>query len=206
MHSQNSINNQVDSVSYLIGSSFGKNLMENMPEANFELMIKGIEDQLKGDELLIDQQLEFIISEYFQAKVDEEGQIFKIIGEQYLDSIEKSNPKIIKTSSGLMYEVLISSKGKRKPIETDMVRVHYKGSTPSGEVFDSSYDRGEPIDFTLNQVIKGWTEGVQLMTVGSKYRFYIPQDLAYGEMAPPGSVIKPFMPLVFEVELIDIIK
>jgi FKBP-type peptidyl-prolyl cis-trans isomerase len=195
----------VDSVSYLIGSSFAKNLSESMPEVNIDLMLEGLKDNLFGENPRLEDEFDLLITQYFQDKQIREGEQIKSAGEKYLDSIKKSNPKIIKTSTGLMYEVLKSSKGKT-PIETDMVRVHYKGSTPSGEVFDSSYDRGEPIDFTLNQVIKGWAEGVQLMTVGSKYRFYIPQDLAYGEMAPPGSVIKPFMPLVFEVELIDIIK
>lgn len=202
---QNQMNNQIDSVSYLIGTSFGQNLLENIPEINLELLLEGISDKILEKEERIIDEYELIITKYFQEKQNLESAGLKAEGIRFMDSIAMNNEQINKTESGLLYEVLKKSKGK-KPIETDMVRVHYRGTTPSGEVFDSSYDRGEPIDFTLNQVIKGWTEGLQLMSVGSKYKFYIPQDLAYGEMAPPGSIIKPFMPLVFEVELIDIIK
>ena len=92
-----------------------------------------------------------------------------------------------------------------KPGPTANVKVHYHGTTPSGEVFDSSVDKGQPATFRLNQVIKGWTEGLQLMSGGAKYKFFIPQELAYGANPQPGSIIKPFMPLVFEVELLEII-
>ena len=197
--------NQVDSISYLIGASFAKNLSESMPEVNIDLLLEGLKDKLSSNQTRLEDEFDLQITKYFQDKQFKQSEVYRIDGEKFLDSIEKNNSNIYKTKSGLMYEVLKSTKGMN-PTETDMVRVHYKGLTPSGEVFDSSYDRGEPVDFTLNQVIKGWTEGVQLMTIGSKYRFYIPQELAYGEMAPPGSSIKPFMPLVFEVELIDIIE
>ena len=197
--------NQVDSISYLIGASFAKNLSESMPEVNIDLLLEGLKDKLSSNQTRLEDEFDLQITKYFQDKQFKQSEVFRIDGEKFLDSIEKNNSNIYKTKSGLMYEVLKSTKGMN-PTETDMVRVHYKGSPPSGEVFDSSYDRGAPVDFTLNQVIKGWTEGVQLMTIGSKYRFYIPQELAYGEMAPPGSSIKPFMPLVFEVELIDIIE
>jgi FKBP-type peptidyl-prolyl cis-trans isomerase FklB len=86
---------------------------------------------------------------------------------------------------------------------TSKVKVHYAGTLPTGETFDSSYDRGEPIEFGLNQVIPGWTEGLQLMSVGSKFKFFIPQELAYGANPQPGGIIKPYMALVFEVELLD---
>ena len=105
----------------------------------------------------------------------------------------------------MQYEVIKQGTGA-KPTATSKVKVHYHGTTPSGEVFDSSVQRGEPITFGLNQVIKGWTEGLQLMAVGSKYRLFIPQELAYGANPQPGSIIKPYMPLVFEVELLGIEK
>jgi hypothetical protein len=108
------------------------------------------------------------------------------------------------TRSGLQYEVVRAGAGP-KPGPTANVKVHYHGTTPSGDVFDSSVDRGQPLTIGLNQVIKGWTEGLQLMNVGAKYKFYIPQELAYGANPQPGSIIKPFMPLVFEIELLDII-
>ncbi|MBR1996526.1 MAG: FKBP-type peptidyl-prolyl cis-trans isomerase, partial [Paludibacteraceae bacterium] len=107
------------------------------------------------------------------------------------------------TESGLQYEVLKMGKGK-KPAATDRVKVHYHGTLIDGTVFDSSVDRGEPIVFGLNQVIKGWTEGVQLMPVGSKFRFYIPQELGYG--AQNAGSIPPYSTLIFEVELLGIEK
>ena len=112
---------------------------------------------------------------------------------------------MLTTASGLQYIVIKEGNGS-KPTSSSKVKVHYHGTTPAGQVFDSSVDRGEPITFGLNQVIKGWTEGLQLMTVGSKFKFFIPQELAYGANPQPGSVIEPYMPLVFEVELLEIVS
>ena len=106
------------------------------------------------------------------------------------------------TPSGLQYKVLVPAEGK-KPQAQDTVKVHYTGTLLDGTKFDSSVDRGEPIEFPLNQVIKGWTEGVQLMAVGSKYKFFIPYNLGYGKQGA-GGVIPPFATLIFEVELLDI--
>lgn len=125
-------------------------------------------------------------------------------GVSFLEN-NKKNPKVKVTATGLQYEVMKEGKGP-KPNATSRVKVHYHGTTPQGEVFDSSVKRGEPATFGLNQVIAGWTEGLQLMSVGSKYKFYIPQELAYGANPQPGSAIKPYMPLVFEVELLAIEK
>jgi FKBP-type peptidyl-prolyl cis-trans isomerase len=114
-------------------------------------------------------------------------------------------PEVTVTASGLQYEVLTEGDGA-KPTAANVVRVHYRGTTLSGETFDASYDRGEPAEFGLNQVISGWTEGVQLMSVGSKYKFYIPQELAYQMNSPPGAPFGPGETLVFEVELLDIVS
>ena len=124
---------------------------------------------------------------------------------QGVDFLAKNKKRagVFTTQSGLQYEILKNTEGP-KPTPTAKVQVHYHGTTPDGDVFDSSVDRNQPAEFGLNQVIKGWTEGLQLMSEGAKYKFYIPQELAYGAN-PSGDIIKPFMPLVFEVELLEIL-
>ncbi len=112
-------------------------------------------------------------------------------------------PTIVKTDSGLQYEILTKGTGSKSPNASDRVTVHYSGTTIDGKVFDSSYERGAPATFPLNAVIKGWTEGVQLMTEGAKYRFYIPSELAYGSQSP-ARAIPPNSTLIFDVELIKI--
>jgi FKBP-type peptidyl-prolyl cis-trans isomerase FkpA len=126
----------------------------------------------------------------------------KVAGETFLAANAKK-PNIKTTTSGLQYEVLTQGKGKTNPAATDNVTVHYKGASLDGKEFDSSYSRGEPTSFPLNGVIPGWTEGVQLMTEGAKYKFFIPSNLAYGENGAPGA-IGPNEALIFEVELIKI--
>ena len=124
-------------------------------------------------------------------------------GQEFL-KLNKKKSRVITTESGLQYEILKKTEGP-KPGPATKVKVHYHGTTPEGDIFDSSVDRGTPSEFGLNQVIKGWTEGLQLMSEGSKYRFYIPQELAYGPNGKPGSIIKPYMPLIFDVELLEIL-
>jgi len=135
---------------------------------------------------------------------NEELESIKSEGEAFL-ATNKKKKGVKTTASGLQYEVLREGFGT-KPGPTSRVKVHYHGTTPDGDVFDSSVDKGQPIEFGLNQVIKGWTEGLQLMSGGSKFKFFIPQELAYGANPQPGSIIKPFMPLVFEVELLEILE
>ena len=128
-------------------------------------------------------------------------EVYKKQGLTFLEA-NKSKEGVKTTESGLQYIVLKQGKGK-KPKTTDRVKVHYHGTTIDGTVFDSSVDKGVPSEFGVTQVIKGWTEGLQLMKVGSKYKFFIPQELAYGQNPRPG-IIKPYMALIFEVELLDI--
>jgi FKBP-type peptidyl-prolyl cis-trans isomerase FklB len=201
---QNKMNNELDSVSYLLGQAIGGNVLKDIPEANKELILQGVKDKLYGNTLAVEDPTNQMLGNYFQQKAERDAQAAMQEGLNFLEE-NKKNPNVKVTASGLQYEVLKEGNGL-KPTATSKVKVHYHGTTPSGEVFDSSVKRGEPITFGLNQVIKGWTEGLQLMAVGSKYRLFIPQELAYGANPQPGSAIKPYMPLVFEVELLGIEK
>jgi FKBP-type peptidyl-prolyl cis-trans isomerase FklB len=204
---QSKLNNQVDSVSYLIGQTIATNVMRDLSEANKALVIQGLSDALNNQTPLCSDPGNAVLSAYFQKKslekaaaAEKENLVFKEAGEVFL--AENRKDKDVKvTASGLQYKVLIAGDGN-KPVATSKVKVHYAGTLPTGETFDSSYDRGEPIEFGLNQVIPGWTEGLQLMSVGSKFKFFIPQELAYGANPQPGGIIKPYMALVFEVELL----
>ena len=202
--------NQVDSVSYLVGVNIGGSIAREMPEVNKDLLIRGLLDILNGKELMILDQTGESLNSYFQNKAAikdaakaKKCEDNKAKGVAFLEN-NKKDSKVKVTASGLQYKIITMGKGP-KPTETSNVKVHYHGTTPEGKVFDSSVDRGEPITFALNQVIPGWIEGLQLMPVGSKFMLYIPQELAYGE-SPQGDVIEPFMPLVFEVELLSIEK
>ena len=201
-HSMAQLNSKVDSISYLIGTNIGTNIARQMPEANKEMILKGLSDMLYGKAPACADQGQ--VNTYFQEKTEKESVTLKADGIKFLEE-NKKNPKVKVTASGLQYEVMKMGTGE-KPVSTSKVKVHYHGTTPDGRVFDSSVDRGQPTSFPLNGVIKGWTEGLQLMPVGSKFKFFIPQELAYGANAPQGGIIKPFMPLVFEVELLSIEK
>jgi FKBP-type peptidyl-prolyl cis-trans isomerase FklB len=201
---QNKMNNELDSVSYLLGQAIGGNVLKDIPEANKELILQGLKDKLYSNTPAVEDPTNQMLGNYFQQKAERDAQSAMQEGISFLEE-NKKNPNVKVTASGLQYEVLKEGNGL-KPTATSKVKVHYHGTTPSGEVFDSSVKRGEPITFGLNQVIKGWTEGLQLMAVGSKYRLFIPQELAYGANPQPGSAIKPYMPLVFEVELLGIEK
>jgi FKBP-type peptidyl-prolyl cis-trans isomerase len=201
---------KVDSVSYLVGMNIGSSIVKDFSEANVNMLIKGLQDAMTKQAPMCSDPGNAMLNGYFQQKQqltqaeDEKNNMaYKQVGEEFL--AKNATRKGVKvTESGLQYEVLNEGKGER-PTATSKVKVHYHGTTPEGVVFDSSVERGEPISFGLDQVIKGWTEGVQLMKVGSKYRFYIPQELAYGPSSP-SPTIKAYMPLVFEVELIEIEK
>ena len=175
------------------------------------MVMQGLGDGLYENPILCSDPGNVILNGYFQKKnqikaelAEKDNQLTKLAGEKWLEE-NKNNKDVQVTESGLQYIVLEKGNGP-KPTATSKVKVHYHGTTPYDVVFDSSVDRGEPIEFGLNQVIKGWTEGVQLMSVGSKFKFFIPQELAYGANPQPGSPIKPYMPLVFEVELLEIVS
>lgn len=176
-------------------------LGESTLETNFELIVQGFVNGLKGDETMMKpaDADEYIQSTLNNIRYGEQKQK----NEQFLkDNAEKEG--VVVTESGLQYEVIKMGNGAM-PKDTDRVKVHYHGTLIDGTVFDSSVERGEPTVFGLNQVITGWTEGLQLMPVGSKFRFYIPQELGYGSSNRIGA-IPPYSTLIFEVELLEIEK
>jgi len=192
-----------DSLSYSLGVIIAQNVKQQGIEGiNADRMAKAIDDVLgdKSLEISIEQSNE-IFGQYAQQMKMKKHEGNKKAGEDFL-AMNKSKAGVKVTASGLQYEVVKPGTGPN-PALTDKVKVHYHGTNISGEVFDSSVDRGEPISFPLTGVIKGWQEGVQLMPVGAKYRFYIPYDLAYGERGSGGK-IAPFSALIFDVELLGI--
>lgn len=202
----------MDKLSYALGLGIGQQLKQMGLNASLviEDFAASIIDVLQDKDLKIsNQEAQVIVNAFFQKMEEEQnaakakaGKAAKQEGEKFL--IENANKEgVIVTKSGLQYEVLKEGSGK-KPKATDTVRCHYEGRLLDGSVFDSSYKRNEPADFGLQQVIAGWTEGVQLMSEGAKYRFYIPYILAYGE-GGAGAMIPPFSTLIFDVELIKVL-
>ena len=200
---------ELDSVSYAVGLTMSSQLKNGFEEVKQDILIQAIRNGLDSANLLLEtKDIQKTLQTYFQKKQEEKKisesakyEVYKKQGLTFLDA-NKSKEGVKTTESGLQYIVLQQGKGK-KPKTTDRVKVHYHGTTIDGTVFDSSVDKGVPSEFGVTQVIKGWTEGLQLMKVGSKYKFFIPQELAYGQNPRPG-IIKPYMALIFEVELLDI--
>jgi FKBP-type peptidyl-prolyl cis-trans isomerase FklB len=194
-------------VSYGIGRQMGQQLLDNPFDgiAN-EAVAQGLLDALAGTAMTIsneDMQAAFEeINNRMQAKQAEQGKTLAVAGEAFLaDNAKKDGIQI--TASGLQYEVITQGSGA-VPTATSKVKTHYHGTLIDGTVFDSSVQRGQPIDFPVNGVIAGWTEALQLMPVGSKWRLFIPHNLAYGERGA-GASIAPYSALVFEVELLEIV-
>ena len=199
-----------EQISYTIGMAMGKQLGEIKDEINLDTVVKAMRAQLAGEKLLLTEDQGKAIFEAFGQKMQAK-QIAKMMadakanqenGDKFLAENGKK-PGVVTTASGLQYQVLTEGTGA-KPGPKDGVKVHYKGTLLDGKTFDSSYDRGQPAVMPLEGVIPGWSEGLQLMPVGAKYTFWIPAKLAYGEQAPP--MIGPNQVLVFEVELLDIVK
>ncbi len=197
------LQNEKDKVSYAFGLIIANNLKsQGVKEINPDAMAKGIQAALAGDNSVMDAgAANQVVQAYMMKAQESAGAEAKTEGIAFLEK-NKTKEGIQVTASGLQYEVITAGKGAM-PKATDKVTVHYEGTLISGEVFDSSYKRGEPTSFPLNGVIKGWTEGLQLMKTGAKYRFYIPQELAYGPRGAGGQ-IKPYSTLIFDVELISI--
>ena len=201
-----------DSVSYSIGVFMAQNLkQQGINDLNNTLLIRGLQDALSGQPTQLTQaQCGLVMNNYMQKQMavrNAEGMKAsaenKKIGNAFLAE-NKAKAGVVTTASGLQYSVEKEGAGA-KPTATDRVKVHYTGKLLDGKVFDSSVERGQPAEFGVNEVIKGWTEALQLMPVGSKWKLYIPSELAYGDRGA-GADIKPGSTLVFDVELLDIVK
>ncbi|MDY6439265.1 MAG: FKBP-type peptidyl-prolyl cis-trans isomerase [Prevotella sp.] len=191
-----------DKVAYALGTSIGMQLQQmGANELNITDFSQGVTDALAGKTAMDRAEMEAVINEFFTRKSQEQAEKAKAEGAQFLAENAKKEG-VVTLPSGLQYQVLREGNGK-KPKATDQVRCHYEGTLINGTVFDSSYKRGEPAVFGLNQVISGWTEGVQLMQEGAKYRFFIPYNLAYGERGA-GQQIPPYAALIFDVELLEV--
>lgn len=199
-----------DTVSYYLGLAYGSGIKQAKIDSVFqsEAFQKGLFQAIKEDTLPVStNEMQGYLSAFFAELQQNQIKI------QYKDYIEQNkaflveNAKkdsIVSLPSGLQYKVLKMGNGA-KPAATDRIRVHYTGTLIDGTIFDSSYQRNEPAEFNVNEVIPGWTEIVQLMPVGSKWKVFIPENLAYGGQSSPGSPIKPYSTLIFDVELLQIV-
>jgi|LauGreDrversion4_2_1035121.scaffolds.fasta_scaffold79628_2 FKBP-type peptidyl-prolyl cis-trans isomerase FklB len=203
--------NQMDSVSYAVGVLVAQNFRSQNVTLNPEMVAKGFASVVKGDKLSMSEaecqnvMNSFMMKNQERQAAESAKQFFpnKEAGEKFLAENKKKD-SVVTTASGLQYKIIKMGTGP-KPLATDKVKTHYHGTLIDGQVFDSSVQRGEPISFPVSGVIPGWVEALQLMPVGSKWKLYIPQELAYG-IRGGGQTIKPYSALIFEVELIDIEK
>lgn len=201
---QASLNSDQDKASYAIGSQIGKSLKMQNAEVTMPSLVAGMNDALAGKEpKLKPEEMQAAMQkmqETAMKKAQEQAETNAKTGDEFLNK-NKSKEGIKTTESGLQYQVVKEGTGAT-PKETDMVKVHYTGTLINGEKFDSSRDRGEPVEFPVNGVIPGWTEALKLMKVGAQYKLFIPPKLAYGPQPRPG--IPPNSVLLFDVELIDV--
>lgn len=197
------MNSIMDKISYALGLSLGQNLLSSgVKKLDYQDLAAGIKDVLEANNPQITyQEAQQLLNSFFAELEQKAASVQKQQGQKFLEENQK-RAEVKTTASGLQYEVLNATIGQ-KPKATDTVRVHYEGTLIDGTIFDSSYQRGEPISFGLQQVIKGWTEGLQLMSIGSKYKLYIPYQLGYGERGA-GAQIPPYSTLIFTVELLGI--
>jgi FKBP-type peptidyl-prolyl cis-trans isomerase FkpA len=187
--------------SYAIGLVIGSDLKQTGLELNYTALAEGLKAAVEGGEAFTTEEAIGIVQDAFQEAMEKQAEESRRRELQFLAE-NGGREGVFSAESGLQYEVIVEGAGER-PLETDMVIVHYEGALTDGTVFDSSYERGEPEEFPLNQVIPGWAEGLMLMSIGSTYIFYIPSDLAYGDRGV-GQIIPPYSTLVFKVELLEI--
>ena len=197
------LKNKVDSVSYALGSMIVRNMQQQgIKDVNTDMIKLAISDALEGKQVLLyPDEAQLCLNNYVRALRKEKEDANKKEGELFLAENAK-DPEVVVLPSGLQYKIITKGEGPM-PLATDKVKTHYHGTLIDGTVFDSSVERNEPISFNVNGVIKGWQEALQLMKVGSKWRLFIPSDLAYGTRGA-GPTIGPYSTLIFEVELLDI--
>ena len=203
---------EIDSVSYAIGADIGTNFKRNkLADVNVQALAMGLGDALDSTGLMTEDEVNKVVQGYMmkmqEAKMAEErvkGEAERIKGEQFLAENGKRK-EVVTTSSGLQYEVITMGSGA-KPTSNDQVKVHYTGTLIDGTKFDSSVDRGEPITFPVTGVIRGWVEALQMMPIGSKWKLFIPSELGYGAQGAAGGKIPANSTLLFEVELLDVVK
>jgi FKBP-type peptidyl-prolyl cis-trans isomerase FklB len=195
---------ELEKVSYCFGVNIAQNMkQQGMNNISASLLAKGLDDYLTGKTLEInEEEIPSILQEFFKKLQEAQFEGNVAAGKAFLAENAKREG-VITLESGLQYEILKEGNGI-KPKATDKVTTHYHGTLIDGTVFDSSVNRGEPATFPVNGVIKGWVEGLQLMPLGSKWRLYVPEDLAYGANPHPGGPIEPFATLIFDIELIAI--
>lgn len=198
------LSTEIDSVSYALGFQNGTFLSrEGITDIDMSNYVAGLTNGLDSEEgALTQEEVYAVVNQYIQRLNQERSTENQEAGSSFLEE-NRDNEGVMETESGLQYKVLEEGDGE-SPSAENIVRVNYEGRLIDGEVFDSSYDRGQPAEFPLNQVIPGWTEGVQLMNVGATYEFYIPSELAYGARPPQGSPIGPNETLIFKVELLEV--
>ncbi len=194
----------MNKISYALGLGIAHQLKSmGIEDFSVEDFSQSVSDVLADKTpAMTNREAQELLNDYFQKKQKEEAEKAIAEGKVFLEANGKREG-VTTTKSGLQYEVLTPGKGERSPKATDTVVCHYEGKLVSGKVFDSSYERNQPAEFGLNQVIPGWTEGLQLMSEGAKFRFYIPYLLGYGEQGA-GPSIPPYSTLVFDVELISV--
>lgn len=195
--------NAKDSASYALGLRIGQSLRsQGLQDVNVAMFNKGMATGVNFKSLIPDSLIDLCIKNYQDKMSTEKIAINRAAGAAFLAENAK-RPGVVRLSNGLQYEVMVAGTDTAKPTLKNTVKCHYHGTLITGEIFDSSVNRGEPISFPLNGVIKGWQEALQLMTVGSKWKLFIPSELAYGERSA-GPVIGPGSTLIFEVELLGI--
>lgn len=190
-----------DSVSYLVGMNVARDMKRELIDADLNVLTRGIKDMLAGHAVINEEAAEHLRTSLQQEITAKQSDKNKKEGAEFLAE-NKKKVGVQTTSSGLQYKVLTEGSGP-KPTADQTITVNYRGTLVDGTEFDSSFKRGKPVTYPLNRMIKGWIEGIQLMSVGSKYEFYVPSDLAYGQ-GGMSTVIPPNATLIFEVELLGV--